>query len=182
MDAQRDLGMMAALAADRASAANQGEVKMPNISLGSKTKQFAIRTRTFVVAGLAAILGACATEGVAPATDHRPVSIDILPAGSPCPAQWTCMAQGRFMVAVDEEPIKIRDEAHPVKIMWKIVPQAWSFIRDKGIDIKNGPPSQQESEKVYLAHFRSRDGVIYKYSINLTNGTDTVTWDPTIVN
>jgi hypothetical protein len=148
----------------------------------SSLGELAIRTRRFTIAGLTAFLTACATQGIAPTTDHRPVSIDILPAGSPCPPQSTCSTQGRFMVVVDEEPIKIRDEPHPVKIMWKITPQPWSFVRDRGVDVKNGPASQQVSEKIYMVQFPTRDGVIYKYWINLTNGTDTVTWDPTIMN
>ena len=155
---------------------------MPVASRTSKRKHLAVGGRRFALAALTAFLSGCAGQGVAPPSEHRPVMVDVLPAGSPCTPGWTCTVHGRFLIAVSEEPIKLQDDPHPVNVSWRISRDGWSFVRNNGVDIKRGPPTQHVSDKHYVAHFRATDGVVYKYWINLTNGTDTVTWDPTIMN
>ena len=131
-----------------------------------------------------AALIACAC-GYANAQYTPPTTITIVPSGtSPIPA-GTCATQQNFLICVSEEPIDLTKNTRPVTITWDIATAstAWTFVKNQGIKFKKGTWTITKSDKEYTATQKKKDGVIYKYTINVTNGTGiTLSWDPTIMN
>ena len=133
--------------------------------------------------GLAIVVSACATERITPLSTHPTVSVNVYPAGSATPAGWTCMTKDRYMLCVSEEPVDLTNDTSPVTIPWSLVANGWTFT-NQGIKILRGGGWQETrvTPTQYTATSRSKNSTIYKYVITVTNGTDTVTWDPFIWN
>jgi hypothetical protein len=73
----------------------------------------------------------------------------------------------------------------PVQITWNLSGTGWTWVRNnKGIDIRNPRDwkPKQESDTRYIATNKKENGVRYKYDVNVTNGTVTLKWDPSIMN
>jgi hypothetical protein len=157
-------------------------------SSASMTKSLRNLGRVFAIAGLTAIVSGCAQTGdVRLLSDHPPVSITILAAGSPPPPTWTCKTTGRYMMCVSEEPINLENDTSPVKITWVIAASAgWTFTSDpRGIQVNQGQWNETGvTATEYSATSTRKDGMLYKYNISVTNGTDPhpLRWDPTIWN
>jgi hypothetical protein len=111
------------------------------------------------------------------------VSINIYPAGAPTPAGWTCTTKGRYTLCLSEDPVDLTNDTSPVTIPWSLVANGWTFT-NQGIKILRGGGWQetQVTPTQYTATSRSKNSTIYKYVITVTNGTDTVAWDPFIWN
>jgi len=95
-------------------------------------------------------------------------------------------AQGGYFVCVDTDPIQTQatgSDKH-VDITWNLASAGWLFDKNKGIDIKNKrnwvPKSVSDTQ--YTARNKEKDGVTYKYTINVTDGKTPLAWDPTIMN
>ena len=147
------------------------------------TKLFWNLSRAFAVVGLAALIYACASDkGITPLSTHPTVSINVYPGGSPTPAGWTCTTRGRYSLCLSEEPIDLTNDTDPVTITWSLVAQGWTFVSNKGIKIRGGGWHEQEVTPTQYTAYNRKDRLIYKYQINVTNGTDTVAWDPFIWN
>jgi hypothetical protein len=137
------------------------------------------------VVGISVLVFGCATTGGAAETFslHPPVSIDVRPAGTACPPSWTCWTSGAWTVLISEEPIDTANQASPVEIHWVVIASGWTFDR-KGIDFKGR--GQWREDKVTDTEWKAtsrKDGLIYKYKINLLSPTlQALQWDPTVMN
>ncbi len=137
--------------------------------------------------GSAALIYGCASTqgidgGIGPASTHSTVSIAVYSSGSSTPGGWTCTTKGRFTICLSEDPIDLSHDPDPVTIPWTLVTQGWKFVHNKGIKIRGGGWHEQEVSDTQYTAWNRKDRQIYKYEINVTNGTDTVTWDPFIWN
>ena len=104
---------------------------------------------------------------------------------------------GKLAIDVDQEPIRLAGLG-PVDIFWKVKPSAWKFTEDArgdstGITIKNlvanrfvdhkGRDDQGNPSKNDHKWQRTQsDGNAYSYTISVTDGKNTIIWDPTIMN
>jgi hypothetical protein len=87
---------------------------------------------------------------------------------------------------VDMDPIQTQatgSDKH-VEITWNITSPGWIFDKNKGIDIQNKRNwvPKWVSDIQYTARNKEKDGVTYKYTINVTDGKTPLAWDPTIMN
>jgi hypothetical protein len=136
-----------------------------------------------VFVGVAALVYGCATDkGFTPMSAHKTVSINISASGASTPAGWTCTTKGRYTICVDDDPIDLSNETDPVTIPWSLITQGWKFTHNKGIKVKGGGWHEEEVTDTQYTAWNRKDRLVYKYEISVTNGTDTVTWDPFIWN
>jgi hypothetical protein len=98
------------------------------------------------------------------------------------------------LLKVSEQPVQGRelDEGNGhdngnAKIHWKIEDHTgknWRFT-SKGIVIDDATlftDKGQAGDKHHIWQRERKDKGTHKYTINVTNGTDVVSWDPTIMN
>jgi hypothetical protein len=133
----------------------------------------------YAVALFAAVAG-----GYAGAQTNHPVTLTVQAGGAPPLPAGTCTTQHGFVICVSEDPIDLTNDVEPVIITWKLTSTDWSFNKNKGIVIKKGKWKISEKSGAEYAATQKKDGLIYKYTINLTNGAGgtTLSWDPTIKN
>ena len=105
---------------------------------------------------------------------------------------------GKLAITIDPDPVHVQGKTH---IVWKIVSAGWEFAEDvsdppisTGITIKNPSPkgvfanehgkdeNDNPSKKHHRWKIRTTDNTQYSYTINMTNGSNTITIDPTILN
>jgi hypothetical protein len=109
--------------------------------------------------------------------------VNVVPTSAPQP-KGVCTTKGSFRICVDPEPVPTSGPiGGNVEIIWDLKGSGWTFVKNKGIDIKNmknwkikGTPTQ------YSATNKKERNVLYKYDINVTDGTTTLQWDPMIMN
>jgi hypothetical protein len=137
------------------------------------------------VACICVATGGCATQNLAiPAQPIiKDVNIDVLPRGTMLPENpfAACVPRNRFVVCVSEEPIEFtRSDPQQVgTVNWHVQTGGWTLV---GIDIKGSHRWQMSSNPRGIAASNTKDGRTYRYTITVTNGTDTLQWDPFIVN
>jgi len=154
----------------------------------SKAGKEQFRRFSYAVAlcGLAAV-GCASGQGASDGSkvSHGPVEIQILaPAANPPTSAWQCgPASGAFKICVSEEPITLTGESAARSVPWHIRTSGWTFVAGTGITLNNHPgwSVQPASPTNWVAHGQ-KDGATIKYTINVTNGTATLTWDPRIIN
>ena len=151
---------------------------MKSLLLGSKGqlgRHFGVAVG--VVAMFAAACGGASAQ---------PVSVTVMAANTtPSPPPWCSKPQGGYIVCVDRDPIQTPGAAgDDVTIVWNLASSGWTFVKNKGIDIKNKKnwKLKEDSATQYTATNKKEGGVQYKYEINVTNGAVSPTWDPTIMN
>jgi hypothetical protein len=109
----------------------------------------------------------------------------------------TKISDQEFSIKVDKEPVDLTGLG-PVDIFWTVQPAPWMFTENSGgvstgIDIKHAPTGRfkdkggkdsagNPSRKAHNWERRNADGNTYRYTINVTDGTTTLSWDPQIVN
>jgi hypothetical protein len=132
---------------------------------------------------VAALFAACAGANAQTTTN---AVVNVVPTGTKPPPPGTCTTKGSFDICVSPEPIKTSgNEGTDVKIVWNLKGAGWSFVKNKGIAIKNMKnwKVNEVNPTQYEATNKKENGtVLYKYDINVTNRTITLTWDPTIMN
>jgi hypothetical protein len=154
----------------------------PRLS-ASITKLARNLSRGVALVGLTALVYGCALDkAITPTSTHPTVSINVYPSGASTPAGWTCTTKGRYTICASEDPIDLTNDTDPVTIPWALIAQGWTFTSNKGIKVKGGGWHEQEVTPTQYTAYNRKDRLIYKYEINVTNGTDTVTWDPFIWN
>lgn len=159
---------------------------MQSLSLALKDRTLHHLGRAVAVAALFAVL--C---GAASAQTTAFAKIFVVPAGtSPLPVDATgkCEPKGRFLICVQPDPIETPRVASgsDVAVQWNLSSRGWSFVGNRGIDIKNKKNwsnPKEDSPTQYTAKNKKEDGAqIYKYEIRVTDGTTELDWDPTIRN
>ena len=102
-----------------------------------------------------------------------------------------------FSIKVDKEPVDLTGLGS-TDIFWVVQPDPWVFTENAGgvstgIDIKKAPSglfkdkggkdnAGNPSRKAHNWQRMAADGNTYSYTINVTDGTTTLSWDPSIVN
>ena len=92
-------------------------------------------------------------------------------------------------ISVDQDPVDISNESNDadVTIEWQLVNSAgWDFVHThKGIDIhasttkfKNNGSTNNWQKHSCVRNKNQKDGNDYKYTISVTDGKTTATWDP----
>jgi hypothetical protein len=141
--------------------------------------------QALAVAVLGVLLGSCGEMGVKDFVDHPPVTIVVLPKNSPCPPAYTCASRNNYLIGVSEEPIDLTTvSSTDNKLTW-VIPNSpgWKFVTNKGIEFRKSHWRVDDKYDTQYSAHATKDGVIYKYSISVTNGSDPpVTWDPSIMN
>jgi hypothetical protein len=110
----------------------------------------------------------------------------------------TKISDKEFSIKVNQEPVDLTGLGPNVDIFWTVQPDPWMFTTNNGgvstgIDIKNAPPGQfkdkggkdnagNPSRKAHNWERKNVDYQTYRYTINVTDGTTTLSWDPSIVN
>jgi len=154
----------------------------------SKAGKTQFRRYIYAVAlcGLAAV--GCASGqggGGASAASHGPVDIQVVAstANPPTPA-WQCgPASSAFKICVSEEPIVLTGESAARAVPWHIRTSGWTFVAGTGITLNNDPGwSVRPASPVNWVAKGQKNGNTIKYTISVTNGTETLTWDPRIIN
>jgi hypothetical protein len=138
--------------------------------------------RAFAVVALLAVM--C---GGASAQTTTNAQVNVVPTGTKPPPPGTCTTKGSFDICVSPEPIKTSGAVGTdVKVVWNLKGAGWSFVKNKGIDIKdmkNWKLNEVNPTQYEATNKKENGGVLYKYDINVTNGTITLpAWDPTIMN
>jgi hypothetical protein len=135
-----------------------------------------------IVTLLAAVCGSASAQPVA-------ATITVLPAATaPTPPAVCGPPASGFKICVAPEPILTPGVATgtDVAIVWNLTTSGWSFVKNKGIDIKNKKDwkPKEDSPTQYTATNKKETGnVPYTYEINVTDGTTPLPgWDPTIMN
>ena len=109
----------------------------------------------------------------------------------------TKISDAAFSIAVDQEPVDLGNLVGN-DIFWIVQPDPWTFTENNGgvstgIDIKNAPAglfkdkggkdkNGNPSRKTHNWERRTADNKKYRYTINVTDGNTTLSWDPFIVN
>ena len=135
--------------------------------------------------GCALVFAAVATSINAWAQGHKPVEIQVFAAGATLPPQppWKCNpVTGSPTVCVSEEPVTLTGEPPARAVPWLIKSQGWSFVTPGGITVNNPKWTVNPGSPTNWVAKGDKDGTTFKYTIKVTNGTATLTWDPTIVN
>lgn len=152
--------------------------------------QIRARRQSRRIVAVGALLAAVLTA----ANAQTPVTAEIfvVPVGtSPppvAPPKGLCTPRGSVLLCVKPEPVDTGNVAPgtPVAIQWNITSPGLSFVKNKGIDIKNRKDWKinEDSPTRYTATNKKENGApIYKYEINVMNGTAALEpWDPTIRN
>ena len=109
---------------------------------------------------------------------------------------------GKLAITIDPDPVQVQSGVQPkTHIVWKIASNGWEFSQDEsdppistGITIKNPSPKGvfanehglddqgNSSKKHHRWKIRATNNTQYNYTISMTNGTNTITLDPTIMN
>jgi hypothetical protein len=154
---------------------------MQSLSLTSKVKARPHVGRAFAFAALFAAM--C---GGASAQTPTYAEIYVVPIGTTPAPKGTCTTKGSYDICVYPEPINTGGAVGTdVTITWDLKSAGWSFVKNKGIDIKNMKnwKLKEVTPTQYEATNKKENGVFYKYEINVTDGTITLPpWDPTIMN
>lgn len=152
------------------------------------TTSFTPGSRTLRASGraLAVAVSILAVCGAATAQTPVTATVSVAPATGKPPA-GTCTTTNNHYICVNPDPVKTAGApGTDVKIVWKLASAGWTFVKNTGIDIKNRKTWKlnEDSSTQYTATNKREDGSqIYKYEINVTNGTTTLPpWDPTIMN
>jgi hypothetical protein len=136
-----------------------------------------------IVTLLAAVCGSANAQPVA-------VNVTVLPSSTPPPPRPAACgppASGQ-MICVDREPISTPSVSPgtDVAIVWNVTTSGWSFVKNKGIDIKDKKDwkvKEGDSDTQYTATNKKENGApVYTYKINLMKGSTNLSWDPTIMN
>ena len=144
-------------------------------------------SRTIRASGraLAVAVSFFAVCGAATAQTPVTATVSVAPATGAAPA-GVCTTTNNYYICVNPDPVKTAGApGTDVKIVWKLTGAGWTFVKNKGIDIKNRKTWKlnEDSSTQYTATNKREDGSqIYKYEINVTNGSLTLPWDPTIMN
>jgi len=158
------------------------KLRLSELSAGT----FLDRIRPLVLIVGIYLVAACTTppmlDGAAPTSSHTTVSIALYGVGAPTPGGWYCTTKGRWMICVSEDPIDLTNDPDPIYVPWSVITQGWKFVSNKGIKVKGGGWHEYQVSDTQYTAWNKKDRKIYKYEINVTNGTDTVTWDPFIWN
>jgi hypothetical protein len=109
----------------------------------------------------------------------------------------TKVSDKEFSIKVDKEPVDLTSLGQ-VDIFWVVQPDPWTFTENSGgvstgIDIKKVPGGRfkdkggkdqagNPSHKTHNWERMAADGQTYRYTINVTDGTTILSWDPSIVN
>ena len=109
----------------------------------------------------------------------------------------TKISDKEFSIKVDKEPVDLT-KLGPVDIFWAVQPDPWTFTENAGgvstgIDIKKAPAglfkdkggrdkTGNPSRKMHNWERKVVDYQTYRYTINVTDGTTILSWDPQIVN
>ena len=149
---------------------------MPSSSLTSKVSA---RGCAFALATLfAAMCGGAGAQTITKA------EINVAPTTGPLP-KGTCTTKGSFYICVEPEPVTTGGPTGGnVEILWDLKGSGWSFVKNKGIDIKNRKnwKIKEVTPMQYSATNKKEVNAFYKYDINVTDGTTTLQWDPMIMN
>ena len=134
--------------------------------------------------GNAILIGSlfAAVAGGASAVD---VKVTVQPQGTPPPSGWKCGGgNASYEICVDQEPITPPGaNGTPVAIEWNLRDApGWSFDGSNGIVIELPWQVRCNPNGSTCNARHHKDGKRYKYTINLTNGTTPIPWDPTIQN
>lgn len=90
-------------------------------------------------------------------------------------------------ISVDQEPVDLRNLLDEDDISWELVNSGvWNFVAS-GIVIKNHGNKFRDkggsgAGKKHGWVRKNRDHQRYRYAISVTDGTTTLTWDPSILN
>lgn len=90
-------------------------------------------------------------------------------------------------IAVDKPSLNLVGQGRNVELMWNLQTQGWTFT-STGIVIDNNTdgmfhdPQLTQQGTRYIWIDTNTGGLTYKYTINVTNGTSTLSLDPTIIN
>ena len=146
----------------------------------SLTSKVTARGCAFALATLfAAICGGAGAQTITKA------EVNVVPTSAPQP-KGACTTKGNFRICVDPEPVTTGGPTGgDVEIVWDLKSSGWSFVKNKGIDIKNRKnwKLKEVTPTQYSATNKKEVNVLYKYEINVTNGTTTLPpWDPMIMN
>jgi hypothetical protein len=145
-----------------------------------------VRSYAIVLCGLAAS-GCAVGQGTAAVTRtmHEPVEIQVIAAGANPPSStWKCgSASGAFKICVSDDPIDLTGAPPARSVPWRITTNGWTFVAGTGIVLNDHPgwSIQPAAPTNWVAH-GNKDGTTIKYTISVTNGTATLTWDPRIIN
>jgi hypothetical protein len=154
------------------------------MSSRSRGSVYLRRHHLHAVLALAALLAAF--TGVADAVDVR---VTVQAHGSPPPSLWTCGGgNSQYEICVDQYTVPtVAGQGGDVEVQWRLQTAGWAFDSQKCIEIydptpnnwkpKCGPPADHSS-----AHNSKKDGVKYKYRINLVKDGMPLQWDPFIMN
>jgi hypothetical protein len=156
---------------------------MKSLLLGCKS-----RVRYFGVALATAGLFAAACGGsLNTIAVPTPAAVTVLAAGTtppPPPTMCGSAVQG-YMVCVNPDPLNTSGNVgDDVEITWTLATSGWSFDQNKGIDIKNKKnwKVKRVDDLHYNATNKKEGNALYKYDINVTNGSVSPSYDPTIMN
>jgi len=148
-----------------------------------KSMSFASRSRLRRQLGAALAVGAlCATASTGANAQTVMVTVSQAKTTNYCSA-----SQGGYYVCVDKDPVQTQAtgaDKH-VELVWNITSSGWIFDTNKGIDVQNKRdwvPKPGNSANQYTARNKQKDGMTYKYTINVTDGKTPLAWDPTIMN
>ena len=93
-------------------------------------------------------------------------------------------------ISVDKEPVDLRGLPDDEEILWTVQPDPWMFTQDAsgstGIEIKSHHGRFTNKKGTGRKHHKwkrkNRGGGTHRYTISVTDGTNTLIWDPTIQN
>lgn len=147
--------------------------------------------RSCSVTLLCTLISACAPSlvGLQSLYVHQPdpVEVSIWPLGSTPTPGLTCQTGVQYLLCTSQEPIDLTKDVQPyIQINWYVKTDGWAFTRGNGIVFKTQPPyflvGGGATDRDYLAVSKLWERQLYRYTINVTNGTTTLSWDPWIAN
>ena len=108
----------------------------------------------------------------------------------PDPSRPNVFVKDAMYVVVDQEPIYIHKDVSPISITWAVADNStYYFADDKAISFPNPPkPNHLQCSltgtpaKLITCTFDKEHKKKYVYTITVTNGTTTLTSDPSIAN
>lgn len=155
-------------------------------TLSSAAPDHPRRHRAGAAAATILFFAACSGAFAQTPPETTNATVTVAPATGPSPG-GVCTTKSGFYICVDRDPVVTPAVAvgTDVRVVWKLTGSGWTFVKNnKGIDIKvpkNWKPKELNSTE-FEATNKKEAGVLYKYDINVTNGTLTLQWDPSIMN